>query len=240
MTFAVAVTWAVVVLAGFARHRPAPARVIAFAAHDAVARHSSVLTDARLRRWIPATAAAAATAMVMPVLAPVVLVGVWSVPVVRARRLRARAQAELRRSLPEVVDLLALTVGAAMTVPLAISAVARRHHGPLAAELGRVVEESARGRRCADALDDAANRLGPDVQPLFAALASSERYGAPLGEALGRIAADVRADRRRRTEEAARRVPIRLLFPLVLCILPAFALLTVAPLLAGALGSLRH
>jgi tight adherence protein C len=53
------------------------------------------------------------------------------------------------------------------------------------------------------------------------------------------LATDVRADRRRRAEEAARRVPVKLLFPLVLCVLPAFALLTVAPLLAGALGSLR-
>ena len=51
--------------------------------------------------------------------------------------------------------------------------------------------------------------------------------------AIGRLARQIRA------EEAARRVPVRLLFPLVLCVLPAFALLTVAPLLAGALRSLR-
>ena len=240
MTVTVAATWAAVVLAGFARHRPAPTRVVALARDGAPSRRPGVLTDDRLRRWVPALAAAAVTATVMPLLAPIVLVGTWSAPVVRARRRRDRVRAEVRRSLPELVDLLALTIGAGMTVPLAISAVARRHHGPLAVELARVIEETGRGRRCADALDDAASRLGPEVQPLFAALASSERYGAPLGEALTRLAADVRADRRRRTEEAARRVPVRLLFPLVLCILPAFALLTVAPLLAGAFGSLRH
>ena len=66
-----------------------------------------------------------------------------------------------------------------------------------------------------------------------------ERYGAPLGPALERIAADVRRRRQRRAEEAARKVPVALLFPLVLCILPAFALLTVAPLIAGALRELR-
>jgi tight adherence protein C len=68
---------------------------------------------------------------------------------------------------------------------------------------------------------------------------ASERYGAPLADALVTLAADARADRRRRAEEAARRVPVQLLFPLVLCVLPAFVLLTLAPLLAGALGSLR-
>ena len=77
------------------------------------------------------------------------------------------------------------------------------------------------------------------VLPLVAALLASERYGAPLLDGLARLAAELRSDRRRRAEEAARRVPVKLLFPLVFCTLPAFALLTVAPLLAGALGSLR-
>ncbi|HSH59547.1 MAG TPA: type II secretion system F family protein, partial [Acidimicrobiales bacterium] len=64
-------------------------------------------------------------------------------------------------------------------------------------------------------------------------------YGAPLAASLDRIADHVRRQRRRRAEEAARKVPVMLLFPLVVCILPAFALLTVAPLIAGALHELR-
>jgi tight adherence protein C len=183
--------------------------------------------------------AGAVTFVVFPLLAPVAVVAAWGGPVRRGRR-RARERVDaVRRSLPEVVDLLTLAVGAGLTVPLAVAAVARRHDGPVGDQLGRVTEEVARGRRCADALDDAAVRLGPDARPVVSALISSERYGAPLAEALARLATDVRADRRRRAEEAARRVPVKLLFPLVLCVLPAFALLTVAPLLAGALGSLR-
>ena len=76
-------------------------------------------------------------------------------------------------------------------------------------------------------------------RPLVAALASSDRYGAPLGAGLVRLADDVRLRRRRRAEEAARRVPVQMLFPLVGCSLPAFALLIVAPLIASGLGSLR-
>jgi tight adherence protein C len=81
--------------------------------------------------------------------------------------------------------------------------------------------------------------LGEPVRPLVRALTSSERYGVPLRDALDRLAVEVRLDRRRRAEEAARRVPVKLLFPLVLCVLPAFALLTVVPLLVGAFRSLR-
>jgi tight adherence protein C len=101
------------------------------------------------------------------------------------------------------------------------------------------VAEPGRGGRWCEALDDAAVRPGPAARPVLAALVASERYGAPLGDALAVLAVEARADRRRRAEEAARRVPVQLLFPLVLCVLPAFVLLTLAPLLAGALGSLR-
>jgi tight adherence protein C len=158
--------------------------------------------------------------------------------VVRRRNARRRAAA-LAADLPEVVDLLVLAVSAGLTVPLAVAAVALRAEGPLATELARVLDETAHGRRLADALDDLPARAGETLRPLSAALVASERYGAPIGTGLERLAREVRRDRRRRAEEAARRVPVKLLFPLVTCTLPAFALLTVAPLIAGTLGSLR-
>ena len=234
MTLAVGSIWFVLVLAWFGRRPPVPARVARLAPDRA-----PIMLPRPLQRWLPALAAASATAFVFPLAAPAVFAGAWATPVVRARRRDARERDEVLRTLPDLVDLLTLTVGAGMTVPLALAAVAHRHVGPIALELQRVVDDMTRGRRCADALDDAAVRLGPDVRPVLAALASADRYGAPLGDALIRIGADVRADRRRRAEAAARRVPVRLLFPLVLCVLPAFALLTVAPLLASALRSLR-
>jgi tight adherence protein C len=134
---------------------------------------------------------------------------------------------------------LVLAVGAGLTVPLAVAAVARHATGPLAAELRRALADAHHGRRLADALDDVPARVGETARPLTAALVASERYGAPVVAGLERLATEVRRDRRRRAEEAARRVPVKLLFPLVTCTLPAFALLTVAPLIAGTLGSLR-
>lgn len=236
MSLAIAAAWGALVLA--ACRRPAlPDRVRALRRPAAVPRRWS--PDARARRLLPALGAALAALVVLPPVAPLVLVGGWAVPVAGERR-RARNRVEaLRRSLPEVIDLLALAVGAGLTVPQAVAAVGARHDGPVGAALARAAEETARGRRCGDALDGVAAALGAAARPLLAALAASDRYGAPLGEALARLAADARADHRRRAEEAARRVPVKLLFPLVLCVLPAFALLTVAPLLAGALGSLR-
>jgi len=166
-------------------------------------------------------------------------VGGWVLPAARARALERRRLDAYAGGLAEVVDLLALAVGAGLTVPLAVDAVARRATGPLAVELGRVREEVALGRRLADALEDLPARCGEAVRPMVAALVASERYGAPLAAGLDRLAREVRLERRRRAEEAVRKVPVKLLFPLVTCTLPAFALLTVAPLLASAIRSLR-
>lgn len=107
---------------------------------------------------------------------------------------------------------------------------------------------AALGMPLADALEDVPDRLDrtaadagpvPGVQGLVGVLAGADRYGHAIGPALERLGAECRADERRRAEAAARRVPVLLLFPLVVCILPAFALLTVAPLIAGALKALR-
>jgi tight adherence protein C len=169
---------------------------------------------------------------------PAAAVG-WAVPGVRERRMRTVRQAALDASLPEVVDLLVLATGAGLTVRHALAAVAARADGPLAPVLAQTIAEADQGRRLADALEDVPARAGESTRPLVGVLLASERYGAPVGAGLERLAAEVRADTRRRAEAAARRVPVKLLFPLVVCILPAFGLLTVAPLVAGALRSLR-
>ena len=155
------------------------------------------------------------------------------------RRSAKARRAALVNDLPEVVDLLALALGAGLNVPLAVDAVGRRGTGPLAAEMTLAAEATRRGQRLADALDDLSDRCGDEVRPLMSLLASGERYGVPLGESLDRLAIDVRGARRRHAEEVARRLPVKMLFPLVVCILPAFALLTLGPLLMTSLGELR-
>ncbi|MGI8810369.1 MAG: type II secretion system F family protein [Acidimicrobiales bacterium] len=256
--------WGAVVVAVAWRHRPAPARIRALAAtgsrparvarpRPAVALGALLerLGGAVLRRLgrrpaRPDTARRLGTALVvamvcLPVLPqaalPAALVA-WSLPVLGARRAHRRRLAAIAADLPDVVDLLVLAVGAGLTVRLAVAAVARRSPGPLGAELSQAGHEADLGRRLADALDDIPDRAGEPTR-LVAALIASERYGAPLGASLERLAHEVRADRRRRAEEAARKVPVKLLFPLVSCTLPAFGLLTVAPLIASAVRSLR-
>lgn len=250
--------WGALVLVAAWRHRPAPRRIRALrrpaGARPAaplgagVAAALAAVAGRVLRRPVPVSMAGRAgvavlvAALSLPLAPPLGMAGavtVFAVPVVRARRARRRHEAAVRRSLPEVADLFVVAVGAGLTVHLAVAAVARRAAGPVADALRRVVEEVALGRRLADALADVPDRVGETTRPLAAALVAAERYGGPLLDRLARLAEEARADGRRRAEEAARRVPVTLLFPLVFCTLPAFALLTVAPMLAGGLRSLR-
>lgn len=202
----------------------------------AAGRPPAPVASARLG-W--AVIAAAATLVVSAPASPAVGLVVWALPAVGERRRQRRRQALVLRDLPEVADLFVLAVGAGLTVPLAVDAVSRRAPGPMGGELSRVMGEVRLGVRLADALSSVVGRVGEEVRPLISALVASDRYGAPLLDGLVRLSAELRSDRRRRAEEAARRVPVKLLFPLVFCTLPAFALLTVAPLLAGALRALR-
>lgn len=178
-------------------------------------------------------------AALSPALVAVVALWWGAAPIVARRRSARRLHAELRAELPEVVDLFLLAVGAGLTVALAVPAVARHHRGRIGAALDEVGRRVRLGERLADALATLPATLGEPVRPLASVLVGSERYGVALVPALERLAAEARLERRRAAEAAARRVPVKLLFPLVLCTLPAFALLTVVPLLAGSLRSLR-
>jgi tight adherence protein C len=164
---------------------------------------------------------------------------VWSVtaPAIAARRRRAAEEARLHDQLPDVVDLLTLTAGAGLPVGAALAALGDRPGGPLGVALARAGAHVRHGGSTAEALA-LLSEAGAVVRPLVDALAQHDRYGSPLLPALERVAIEARARRRRRAEEAARRLPVTLLLPLVLTTFPAFVLLTVIPLLAGSLGSL--
>lgn len=258
-------SWAAVVLAAAARHRPLPVRVHALVrSGGARPARTRQRADVRLaagrlalrlvRRHDPpadvarqtggaliAAAGAAAITPWPPVLPVIVAAAAWWWPRRTARRQARRRAEAIARAVPDAVDLFLLAVDAGLTVPLALRAVAHRTDGPLGAELECVTDQIDLGRRAADALDDLAapQRAGEAVRPLVAALVASERYGAPLASGLVRLADDARRARRRQAEETARRLPVTLLFPLVTCTLPAFGLLTVGPLVVSAVRSLR-
>jgi tight adherence protein C len=153
----------------------------------------------------------------------------------RGQVARRRADAAVQRELPVVLDLLGVAVGAGCTPYLAVDAAADWAPPDLAARFGRVLRSCRLGASFPDALAELA-RDTPALAPVADALLASDRLGAPVAPALARLAEEERATSRRRAEAHARRVPVRLLFPLVFLVLPAFGLLTVVPALVSGLS----
>lgn len=181
---------------------------------------------------------AACVGVVSPALG-VVILGM-SVPLGRRRRAavgRLRAQ-EVVAELPLAVDLLAIGLRAGATVPQALSALEGRLDGPVGEAFDRVAQSLAGGALVADALDELCAGIGEQAVALVHLLCAAMRDGDPLLVSIERLASDLHAQRRRWGEIAARRLSVQLLLPLVACVLPAFALLTVAPLAVVSLRSL--
>lgn len=222
-----------------ARRRLAPA-----AALEAIGRRCRGLVglrpDARLDRR---TGAVVPLALLAVLAGPEPAVALGLGTVLRNRWKRARpvgvAEADVERDLPDVVDLLTLAVGAGLSVPAALPVVAPVAPAALRADLCAVADAVAGGRAADDAVAALAARWGAPARPLVHALADHLRYGTPVLPALERVATESRTRRRRAAEIRARKLPVLLLFPLVLCTLPAFGLLTVAPLVAGTFDSLE-
>jgi tight adherence protein C len=178
-------------------------------------------------RWLAAVAAAFTT-------------GLLARRLIRLRR-AARHNHLLMNELPDVVDLLIVLVRAGLTPTQAVDELAMRCP-PSWQQPFRAVHDARRidHLRAIDALDRLLESAGAPARGIVDALAASERFGQPLIPALERLSIETRAMRRRLHEVHARQLPVRLSFPLVLCTLPAFGLVTIVPLVASALTSLRN
>lgn len=172
-----------------------------------------------------------------------VIVGILALLAARAfqvRQARRRADRCRAEAVPDLVDLFALAAAAGHPVWTCLEVVADRAPPAVRTDVQRAVLDVGRGEPLGRALGTLGTDLGPEGRALTDALAVAVASGAPLVPALERVVDAARAARQRAAEERARRLPVALLFPLVGCILPAFALLAVVPLLAASIAALAR
>jgi hypothetical protein len=192
-------------------------------------------TAARLREVVPPLPAPAHRARSLPRPIAVVMAVITS----PWRRRAARARDNIvRHQLPVAVDLLTVAIGAGCTPYGAVEIAAAWCPPEVGGVLAAVPRDCSRGATFEVALHDAARRT-PAIGALGDALSAASRLGAPIAPTLARLAAEGRADMRRAAEARARTVPVRLLFPLVFLVLPAFGLLTVVPVLIDGFSRAR-
>jgi tight adherence protein C len=177
-----------------------------------------------------------------PGLLPVTLAAALAWPAtarIARRRAAARRLAVRRDAAPAVLDLLGAALLAGLNPHRAVLRVAERAPDVLHEDLAMAAAVLRLGGTPAAALRAAADRSGLDeLRAAAAALEVAERWGAPPAEALAARAEALRSRARLHAEAEAGRAAVRLAFPLVLCFLPAFVLLTVVPTVAGSLRAL--
>ncbi len=148
------------------------------------------------------------------------------------RKVRNRKQ-EIASQLSDALDLLVVCVEAGLGLSEAIKVVGSetmRQHQEIGAELSTVSAELSAGSSLGEALRSFGQRTGvEDIKPLAATLVQSEKLGASIGPALRSISDSMRITRRLRAEEAAAKTTVKILFPLVLFILPAMMSVIVGP-----------
>jgi tight adherence protein C len=158
---------------------------------------------------------------------------------VARRRAAARRLAVRSEAAPAVLDLLGAALLAGLNPHRAVLRVAERAPDALHEDLSLAAAVLQIGGTPAAALRAAADRSGlGELRAAAAALEAAERWGAPPAEALAARAEALRSRTRLHAEAEAGRAAVRLVFPLVLCFLPAFVLLVVVPTVVGAFRAL--
>lgn len=142
--------------------------------------------------------------------------------------------------LPDFIELAIVGIRAGLAPAVAVTVAARQAPPAIRPAVDEVVHRLERGARLADALTALPDVLGASANSFSDALGAADRYGLALEPVLDRLANDARDQRRREAERHARTLPVRLSFPLVLCTLPSFVLLAIAPALLGAISTLRQ
>jgi tight adherence protein C len=146
-------------------------------------------------------------------------------------RMRATARREqVLAALPDTLDLMTITVEAGLALEAAMVRAGRGGKGPLAEELTRTMQEMQAGVARVQALHNLAARCDvADLTAFSSAVAQAERFGVPIARVLRVQSGELREKRRQRAEEAAMKLPTKVILPLALCILPAMMILVVGP-----------
>lgn len=144
----------------------------------------------------------------------------------------ARRHRAIIKSMPDIIDLLNLTVGAGLDFMSAMNMVVKKSRsGHLTRELFSVCQEVRMGKSRREALRGMAKRIGlPDVSSFVRTLVQADRMGTSIEEALRIHSEEARAYRFERGERQALKAPLKMLIPLVFCILPVVAIIVGGPI----------
>jgi tight adherence protein C len=144
--------------------------------------------------------------------------------------LRDKRQAAIRNKAANTIDQLTICVEAGLGFDAAMTRVANTTEGPLADELKRTLSDMQAGVPRAQALRTMGDRVQiPEIRQLVTALLQAQKHGVPLAETLRIQSAEMRSKKKQHTEEKAAKLTVKMIFPIILCFMPVFMIVSVVP-----------
>jgi tight adherence protein C len=139
-------------------------------------------------------------------------------------------QYTIKKMLPDTIDLLIASLEAGTGFDAAVSRVEEKFPGPVAEEFGRMLQEMRLGKNRATALKDLAHRVAvPEVSTFVSAVVQADQLGASMTKVLRVQSQTIRQTRLLQVKEAAQKLPVKMLFPLVFFIFPAVFVVIAGP-----------
>ena len=146
------------------------------------------------------------------------------------RNIGQKRQIEIQKGLPDALDMMTVCVEAGLGFDSALSRVALNLEGPMAAESARVLQEMQFGMSRTEALRALVNRTNvSELRTFVSSLIQSSELGISIGVVLREQAKEMRIRRRQRAEEKAQKLPVKILMPLITCLLPAMFVIILGP-----------
>jgi len=156
------------------------------------------------------------------------------IPDLWLRSVTRRRQLAIRRALPDMLDMLTISVEAGLGFDQAVSKLVSNSTGPLAEEFSRMLQEIQAGIARPDAYRHLAERTDvPEVSTFVTSMVQADVFGISVASVLRAQAKEMRVKRRQHAEEIAQKAPVKIVFPLVLCILPATLIILLGPALVS-------
>jgi tight adherence protein C len=154
----------------------------------------------------------------------------WIAPITIVRNRSRRRLAEIDYDLPELIDLLVVTVEAGRGFSGSLQIASERLEGPLGDELRLTLQEQSMGLSTVEALQNMLQRAEtPAMRSFVRSIVQGETLGVSIGEIMRNLATEMRKRRRANAEERAQKAPIKILFPLIFLIFPAMFVILLGP-----------
>jgi len=162
----------------------------------------------------------------------------WKMPDIWLNSIIKKRQTEIQLALPDMIDLVTVSVEAGLGLDASLQRVAKRFPNALSEEVTRAMQEVRLGRSRIESLRDMSKRCDvPDLSAWVTALVQAELLGVSIANVLRVQSERLREKRSQRAREAAQKAPIKMVFPLVLFIFPALFVIILGPALLIAMSS---